>query len=42
MKNNLQKVEELLGRISAELFGTKFTIKAYHDKEYGEVLQKLC
>ena len=38
MKNNLQKVEGLLGRIPTELFGTKFTIKAYYDKEHRDVL----
>lgn len=41
MKNNLQKVEGLLGRISTELFGTKFTIKAYYDKEHSEALQNI-
>lgn len=41
MRNNLERVEDLLGRISTELFGTKFVLKAYYDKEYEEVLNTL-
>lgn len=41
MKNNLERVGGLLGRISTELFGTKFVLKAYYDKEYEEVLNTL-
>ena len=38
MENNLTKAEKLLESVSAELFGTKFIIKAYYDKEFEEIL----
>lgn len=37
---NLDRVKSLLQNVTAEIFGTVYTIKAYHDKENEKVLQE--